>query len=66
MRNNTFNNALQIFLLKVFSWINILFAIVMLVLAITDLIQDGNSYGYHLLIYIALTLSTKVLRTRII
>jgi hypothetical protein len=66
MRDNTFNNALQKFFLIIFSWINILFAIVMLVLAITDLINNGNSYGYHLLIYIALTLTTKVLRMRIV
>ena len=66
MRDNTFNNALQKFFLIIFSWINIIFAIVMLVLAITDLINNGNSYGYHLLVYIFLTLTTKVLRTKII
>ena len=66
MRNNTLNNALQKFFLLIFSWVNIIFAIIMLVLAITDLINNGNSYGYHLLIYIALTLATKVLRTKII
>lgn len=46
---------------KIFSIINIVLALTCLTLAIIDLIDSGNSFGYYIYIYLTTLIVNKIL-----
>jgi hypothetical protein len=57
-----FHLALNGALLYLFSWINIILSFIMIIKAVIDLINSGNSYGYLFAIASLLIITAKYLR----
>ena len=60
-----FHAALNGALLYLFSWINIILSLIVMIKAIIDLLANGNSYGYLFAISSLLIITAKYLRFKI-
>ncbi len=60
-----FHLALQNVIIYLFSWVNIGLSFIMIIKAVIDLMNSGNSYGYLFAISSLLIITAKYLRFKI-
>ena len=57
-----FHAALQNVVIYLFSWINIILSLIVMIKGVLDLLANGNSYGYMFAISSLLIITAKYLR----
>ena len=60
-----FHAALNGALIYLFSWINIILSLIVMIKGVIDLLSDGNSFGYLFAISSLLIITAKYLRFKI-